>query len=283
MDIDPNKNTVISHANCPDGMGAIFAFYLKHKNSINYVRINHNSEKFKGLDVSNLKNKRVWMVDISLARTDLLELYELTNKKLLVLDHHLTAQKDLEGLEFCKFDMNKSGAVLAYEYIFPEEKVPMLFQHIQDRDLWKFEIQNSKEFLAALDVTPATFKDWSAFYKESLTKDGYKDIVSRGKYILLSNQSLQNRIMERTYYINSKGFENIPIVNTPIFASEILSRLCENAAFALSYTYTGEKYIFSVRSCEGTSFTAREYAELFGGGGHKHAAGFSIKNMDELK
>jgi len=32
----------------------------------------------------------------------------------VVLDHHQTAQKALEGLNFAHFDMTKSGAVLAW-------------------------------------------------------------------------------------------------------------------------------------------------------------------------
>ena len=59
-------------------------------------------------------------------------------ESLLVIDHHKTAQKELCDIpkKYQIFNMNKSGAVLAWEYFFPDEEVPLLFLYIQDRDIW---------------------------------------------------------------------------------------------------------------------------------------------------
>jgi uncharacterized protein len=58
----------------------------------------------------------------------------------IVLDHHKSAMNDLQGLSGAittEFDMNRSGAVMAWNYFFPDKTEPLLFRYVQDRDLWR--------------------------------------------------------------------------------------------------------------------------------------------------
>ena len=59
--------------------------------------------------------------------------------KLVVLDHHKSAAEKLTGYQ-CRcgvvhFDMNKSGARLAWEFFHPDKPVPGLIRYIEDRDI----------------------------------------------------------------------------------------------------------------------------------------------------
>jgi nanoRNase/pAp phosphatase (c-di-AMP/oligoRNAs hydrolase) len=67
--------------------------------------------------ISDVENAAVYMLDISWDRKTILDLRERA-KDLLIIDHHATAEKELGGLDFAIFDMNKSGAVLTWEYFF---------------------------------------------------------------------------------------------------------------------------------------------------------------------
>ena len=49
-----------------------------------------------------------------------------------------------------KLHMDKSGAMLAWEYFHPGTEVPMFIKLIDTRDRWVFEIPGAKEFNAAL-------------------------------------------------------------------------------------------------------------------------------------
>ena len=56
---------------------------------------------------------------------------------MVIVDHHITAKERLIGHGHEKeqnyhFDMNKSGARLAWEFFFPDKEVPLLIRHIED-------------------------------------------------------------------------------------------------------------------------------------------------------
>src|SRR5690606_18083449 len=99
----------------------------------------------------NTRNKaEVYILDFSYNKETLLHLSHFV-KKIVVLDHHITAKEDLEDLPFAFFDMDKSGAVLAWEYFRPGVPVPKLLLHVQDRDLWKFKLDNTAEILLGFE------------------------------------------------------------------------------------------------------------------------------------
>ena len=47
--------------------------------------------------------------------------------------------------------------------------------------------------------------------------------------------------------------------------------------FAATFFYDGEGYVFSLRS-DDNGLDVSEIAKQYGGGGHKHAAGFKLKS-----
>ena len=83
---------------------------------------------------------------------------------LLVLDHHKTAQAALADIDHAKakivFDMERSGAGLAWDYFYPlatGSARPPLIDMVEDRDLWRFQHEGSKRLhyaLTCLDPTP---------------------------------------------------------------------------------------------------------------------------------
>ena len=106
-----SNTVVIYHANCPDGFGSAWSFWKKYGNDIEYYPANHGDPP-PGFD-----GKDLFIVDFSYPREILLSLKERANS-VAVIDHHLSAQKDLGDLEFCHFDMNHSGAYLAWAHCF---------------------------------------------------------------------------------------------------------------------------------------------------------------------
>ena len=70
-------------------------------------------------------------------------------ERLLVLDHHITAEKALAGLPYAYFDLKKSGAVLAWEWAH-DHPVPWILEYIQDKDLWTWALPLSREINAAI-------------------------------------------------------------------------------------------------------------------------------------
>ena len=127
-----------------------------------YIAVQHGESPPELPDSS-----RVTIVDFSYPRDVLIAMRERM-ESLRVLDHHKTAAQDLAGLDFVTIDMQKSGAMLAWEYWFPGESAPLLLQYIQDRDLWLFHLKNSSEISAALRSYPKNFEVWNSLSVDDL-------------------------------------------------------------------------------------------------------------------
>lgn len=65
----------------------------------------------------------VYILDFSYSR-EVLEQIAAKAGRLVVLDHHKSAQKELADLPYAFFDQSKSGALLAWEHFFPGERPP---------------------------------------------------------------------------------------------------------------------------------------------------------------
>ena len=106
----PNPpDAVLYHADCMDGFGSAWALWKRFPQA-RYVAVKHGTPPPDGL-----QNQHVVIVDFSYHRETIMELAKQT-ASLHILDHHITAQASLEDLPFAFFDMNRSGAVLAWEW-----------------------------------------------------------------------------------------------------------------------------------------------------------------------
>jgi len=99
-----DKLLVLFHASCADGFCAAWICHKIYPDA-EYVAVQYGQEP------PDVKDREVLILDFSYPRKQLLAMRSAA-KNLEVLDHHKTAAADLEGLDFCMFDMSKSGARL---------------------------------------------------------------------------------------------------------------------------------------------------------------------------
>lgn len=259
---------ILYHSNCYDGFGAAYAAWKKFGDSAKYIPVSYG---FAPPDISEATE--IYIVDFSYDEDTLLEMCKTA--KVVVLDHHKTAAEKLKPLLYLQdcnqnpnlwieFDMNRSGALIAWEY-FHKEKAPLLIQHISDRDLWKFELDGTAKIHKALVSYPMDFKLWDQFSVEALKEEG---VVCERLY-----SSLVDNIT-KSAWIGEVGGYDVPMVNTSIAWSEVGQKLVElypEHLFAASFTVFDKQVMWSLRSKD---FDVSEVAKKFGGGGHKNAAGF---------
>tara|TARA_B100000700_G_C15012961_1_gene841904 strand:- start:1139 stop:1981 length:843 start_codon:yes stop_codon:yes gene_type:complete len=269
------KTVLLYHAGCPDGFGAAWSFWRKYGNSIEYIPVSHGSEP------PDVEGCHVFMADFCYKRDVLLELKEKA-KSMVVLDHHISAQEDCGDLEFCTFDMNHSGAFLAWSYLFSEDNVPLLIRYIEDRDLWKWELDFTEEILSAVDSFERTFENWDNLHSFLDAEESvrWKRVKTMGEGILQYKKNLIKSLMRNSYEISILN-KTIPVINTPFFQSEIAAELALTADYAAAYYFDGEGYKFSLRSKEDGDDVSL-IAANFGGGGHKNASGFRISCLSQL-
>jgi oligoribonuclease NrnB/cAMP/cGMP phosphodiesterase (DHH superfamily) len=198
------------------------------------------------------------------------------------VDHHKTAVNELAGLTYCHVDTNHSGAYLAWRYFFGDEKVPLLLQYVEDRDLWKFELLFSKEFSANLQSYPRNFDTWDDIGALVSSAGGLSSFTEAGRAILRSNDQHVERMVARAVKKPIGGYE-VPVVNASILYSEVGEALWKkfDAPFAAYYFDRGDgKQQWGLRGRPG--FDVSEVAKQFGGGGHAEAAGFVIDTFQPL-
>ena len=258
-------NCVIYHANCTDGFGAAYSAWKLLGNRTEYYACKH------GTPPPDVKGKNVVVLDFSFNNATTKKMIEEANS-LLVIDHHKSAMVELHDISNTHFDMTKSGAMLAWEWFHPGKEPPKFIKYIQDRDLWKWELDYSKEFSAAFDMVPFEFEEFEKFEDDSV----FDDAVKRGSYILAYSKTVIKKVCEKAVARKYKGMKVI-VVNSSHWMSEIGARLAPDCDFAVIWYYDHEDRInkVSLRAFHDT-VDVSEIAKRFGGGGHKKAAGFQI-------
>ena len=264
LPVKPEEIThVLYHADCFDGFGARFAAEQVLGDKATYIKCN-----YKDGPPELPKDAKVAIVDFSFPRDQLLEM----NSKvagLVVLDHHEKAREALEGLPFCAFDMGRAGAGLSWSYFHPQQPEPELLKYVEDRDLWHFSLDQSKEVSAALAARPMDFAVWQSLDTETLKVEGTA--------ILRYKTQLVNGSADRAFVGEIDGHK-VPVTNSSAelrseVAEELLKRNPEAPFAAIFYFNKEGQREWSVRAREGT-FDVNELAKKFKGGGHKAAAGF---------
>jgi len=271
-----NNILIIYHKNCNDGFGAALTTWLKFGPNAEYYPANHHS---KPPDVTG---KTVFICDFSYKKEQLLVMIEQAIS-LTVIDHHLSAEKELESIpdKYKIFDMNHSGAYLTWKYFFPNTKVPLLIQYIEDRDIWINSMENTFECFYGLCELPKSFKIW----KKYLDDNNIDELIDSGKIIHKHNSNLIQHIIKSGYVKSQELLDgktyNIAYLNSNVLKSDLgnylIEKLFNEADFSAIYHYDGNfnKTHFSLRSKENKADVSA-IATLYGGGGHKYASGITF-------
>lgn len=277
------KPLVVYHAGCADGFAAAWCFWHFYKDTYEY---------FPGVYQGNLPDvvdRDVYLVDFSFKR-DKVELMLEYAKSITLLDHHASALSDLwDFAKYQNFNMShctleKSGARIAWDFIKQKEKhtkkVPRILEHIEDRDLWKFKLEHTREIMSAVFSYDYTFETYEKLM--SLGKTGINQLYKEGIAIERKYQKDLNSILKQTVRMMTIGDFVVPVANANYqFASDIGNILSEDRAFAATYYDTSMHRNFSLRSRD-NGIDVSEIAKLYGGGGHPRAAGFKVSREHDL-
>lgn len=273
--MDPSSvNTVIYHADCTDGFGAAYSAWKCLGNRAEYFPCKH------GTPPPDVTGKNVVILDFSFDNATTKKMIEIA-ESLIVIDHHKSAMVELHDIANTVFDMNKSGAMLAWEWFHPGKEPPKFIKYIQDRDLWQWELDYSKEFSAAFDMVPFEFEEFEKFEDDSV----FDDAVKRGSYILAYSKTVVKKVCEKAQKRKMNGMD-VLVVNASHWMSEIGARLAPDCDFAMMWywDHDSQETKVSLRAFHDT-VDVSEIAKSYGGGGHKKASGFQLpksKHIEDL-
>jgi oligoribonuclease NrnB/cAMP/cGMP phosphodiesterase (DHH superfamily) len=282
--------------------------------------------------IPDLTNKEVYVVDFSFNDVEAFLEKAKSAKSVTIIDHHIGFYEATKNITFPEnvkylYTPDHSGCVAAWNFFFPDQDpiynaegdeiapgryVPEVLKYIEDRDLWKRELDGWAEvhaflksygFLQKAEDHIELMEKFQKF--DSLVyghlKHSLGGAISSGSAILRAEDQLIRSIIKRNSKImrfveygpkeyDSQDWEpkktyEIPICEMPYdLASEAGAILCEGHPFAITYETqwaTGRRK-FSIRSDKATGIKVQEIAVRMGGNGHEHAAGWEADISEEL-
>jgi len=260
------KPLCIYHGNCADGFTAA---WVAHHAFGGEIELYAGTYQKPPPDVTG---RDVFMVDFSYKRP-VLEAMREQAARIVVLDHHKTAEADLRDLPGVEsvFDMNRSGARIAWDYWRPGDDAPKPLLHVEDRDLWRFALPYTREIQANIFSYPYEIPVW-----DSLMAADPEELAREGKAIERKHFKDVNELVAVVTRRMTIGGQNVPIANLPyIHVSDAAHLLCKGEPFAGCYWDTPNGRVFGLRSTD-EGMDVSEIAKQYGGGGHRNASGFTV-------
>jgi hypothetical protein len=263
------KPLVIYHKSCQDGFGAAWAAWKKFGAKAEYFAAAHPSFPPK-----IIKGREVYMLDFCYSKEGME--YAMKNaSRVVVIDHH-ASQRDAVKLSTERiFKMGNSGSVLAFKYFFPEKAVPKMLLYIEDKDIWKFALKGTEEYLSFLETHSFDFKIWDKLIKDFEDAGKRKSFYEKGASIVSFSERNIESIASSAEWVVFAGHKCLA-ANSPSFVSEVGHVLASKAkGIGIIWCKKGNKVRVSLRS--NGKVDVAKIAAKYGGGGHKAAAAFAFE------
>lgn len=281
----------IYHGNCIDGWASAMVVYQYYGGEVELLAADYKKPE---VGILAAADRKVIIVDFSYKLDDMKNLCGVA-ASILLIDHHKTAFEELHDWTLSNefhtltqtkqikihINLNYSGAVLTWQHFYPDYPTPWALKLVEDYDLWKFHLKGTEEFNAALRMVPFDLNSYNLIWSSLLnTNDEGVATTIVNKLLIegrIVNAYLQIAVVKQVQNAYMAEFEGhkVPICNVSAvdLVSKVGNVLCHQATFAISYYIQGDTVSFSLRSKE---FDVSTLAKKYGGGGHKHAAGFSL-------
>lgn len=286
------------HMPCDDGFASAWIVRQKWPDCV-LVPTNYGLP-FPDVDIVG---KNVLIADFSYKPDALADLLKRGAASIVILDHHKTAEADLAAFKvgtsglaiehvdamfrdmapmqrppiLARFVMEHSGAALTWEFCYPDRPLPPMVSLIEDRDLWLFNLPQTRAFSLYLKSWPYEFPIWDAI-SQAIVKNADGVMAEACSIERFYHQKIAEILPTSTLKEIGK-WKGIPVAHAPYaFASDLAHELLKahpDAPFAAVVVdaYGGRTY--SLRS-EDSRQDVSEVAKTFGGGGHRNAAGFRV-------
>lgn len=290
-------NVVFYHAPCQDGLASAYvANEYAGDYALTFKLISFTlGARELACSIEELRERVVLFIDCAPSNDQMSALID-AKTRVQILDHHVSNMERVKmflithttPLINAHFDMNLSGVGLAWNYFFAPRELPNAFAMIQDRDLWRFAIAQSKEFCAGLAARCDACGDDNesmGIITEQLCFPGTFEETTNFGYLLIELNNtkiakIATHATTRVYlYETSPGIVlKVCIINCDReLVSDLGDFITKNYDYDFAalwqYDTAREKYNISLRSRG--EIDVRVICERFGGGGHKHAAGCS--------
>lgn len=273
-------NAIIFHHNDADGRcaAAIMAIYCRnHGYNCEFIEMDYKDcvpiERIKPLDF-------VAVVDFSFKPEIMAEVRKIATH-VMWCDHHVTAKDygydDVDGFRDFS-DKGLSGCECTWKACFPIIPIPRFCELLGDYDAWRLKFQPEcfeyYEGLKLLNTDPSeNYSLWDALYDGSASVN---QIIESGKTAIQYRDNYCSEIAKAFGYETEIDGLKAYAMNAYRFGSKQFGERFRQYPVCLAYIHDGKKFTVSLYS---ESVDVSAIAKLYGGGGHKGAAGFVSEKL----
>ncbi len=263
------KRIVYYHKHCLDGFGSAWAAWKKFGDAAEYVGLLREYPPVDGTGTE------MYFIDFTYP-LPIMEKLKSQGNRLIALDHHISQEAATKICDDFVYDLNRSGAVIAWQYFHPGTPVPKLLSYIQDNDLFTNRLPYIRECISALALEEQTFENFSRLARLCEDDHEFHALVQRGQILLQAREGAVAKLLARAEPITFEGYDTM-IVNTFIHYSDVAAAIYreKGCPLGMAWSYADGKIHVSLRS-DGVTVDCSAIAQKYGGGGHKGAAGFIL-------
>ena len=260
----------IYHKNCLDGSGAA-AVVEKFAPTAEFLPMQYSQPP------PTVEGREVYLVDFAFPIEHMRAL-KAQATRLTWIDHHSSAEPTWKTLGWGVFDLDECGTSLTWKTLFPTKPAPPIIGYIRDKDLWRWELDDSRAIAAGLSESFSNSR-----YKGLLEVD-LAAMAAKGRPLLEARRlRLVEAVKSGVILKDALGVAGLTamVVNTPKDQNELGEFICQPVAegglgYDLAIIYYRKQegpWVHSLRSRVGAADCAA-IAERFGGGGHPCSACF---------
>jgi uncharacterized protein len=267
---------VLYHGGCPDGFGGAYAAWKKFGDSAEYIPLSRDADPPTGLEGAQL-----YFIDFTYPQ-EIMDGFIAKAASVTVLDHHQGVEDIILRMPEYRYDVNHSGAYIAWEYFHPGTQVPRLLKYIEQGDLYRADLPHTEEILSYIYTRPQAFAEWSALDEGLAEPRSLKQIIEIGKAYAEHKSTIVEQIVRQAELVTFEGHTCYLGSCSKQFTSPVGHELAEQLPpIALVASVHAWGLRVSLRRSD-DSIDLAALARRYGGNGHPFAAAFSLKWSDPI-
>lgn len=263
------KIAILYHGGCPDGFGGAYAAWKKFGDDADYIPVHYVKPRPEGL-----AGKEIYMIDFCYEQATMDELQKDAGS-LTVLDHHEGTQQVVESMPHHIYDVNRSGATIAWSYFHPDTPVPTFLQYVEDADLFKKMPDDERAIIKYSYSQGFNFAIWDEIARRVEEPEERAKIIERGRIYAEYFDLLAREFVNAAELVDFEGHTVYLGASEKMFITEVGKQLAlKRGPFALIARTGVDGIRVSIRG-DG-SLDVTKIAQKYGGNGHPSSAAFSL-------
>lgn len=289
---------IVFHSADLDGhsSGAIARWYCEYINGVAYTM--HGYNYGQTLDTSEwLEGDTVIFLDCAVQPVEVMK--EIMSKwETVIIDHHISTVELMDLAKGGSHSIDKAACELAWEYFFPQERIPQFISLLGRYDIWDKSDPNKWKrriipFHYGMELyrTHPAFDDGFELWNNMIGKaidhhfrdldEWIDDTMYKGKIAQKAIEGVYRSAASSVCHeVEFEGMKAI-VANTFIKNSQFFESKYDpsihDVMIAWSWNGKYDEYGFGMYTTKDLDLSI--IAKKYGGGGHKQAAGFGCKHI----